>query len=122
MTASPTARTLQRCRKEGWRAHVVEKWIPQTHRRIDLFGFIDVLALDGEDGCLGIQATSTSNVSSRLHKSFTETREALIDWLRHGNRFEVWGWATRGPAGKRKLWTLKQVGVILDGDDLIRAD
>src|SRR3546814_2519291 len=72
MSASPTARTLAKLRADGWLAWVVEKWIPQTRKRSDLFGFIDILALrDGE--VLAVQATSRSNVrdrkSTRLNSS-----------------------------------------------------
>src|SRR3546814_5061317 len=67
MSASPTARTLAKLRADGWLAWVVEKWIPQTRKRSDLFGFIDILAQrDGE--VLAVQATSRSNVSSRVNK------------------------------------------------------
>lgn len=114
MSASPTARTLQHCKKIGWRAGVVEKWIVQTKQRKDLYGFIDLIVLDDDTGCLGIQATATGSMSSRLHKSMEETEAALRDWLSHDNRFEVWGWAKRGKVGKRKLWTLRRIKVELD--------
>lgn len=64
---SPTARTLAKLRKEGWLAWVVEKWIPQTQQRSDLFGFIDVLAIRGDE-TLAVQSTSRSNVSGRVKK------------------------------------------------------
>lgn len=87
---SPTARTLAYLRKDGWLAWVVEKWIPQSRRRSDLFGFIDVLAIRGDE-TLGVQSTSGSNVSSRVskiteHEHVARVREA--GWLIH-----VHGWA-----------------------------
>ena len=84
----------------------MEKWIPQTKRRMDLFGCIDLVALDGQPGVLGIQATSGSNHSSRVAKALDEPR--LQEWLSAGNRFAVWSWAKRGPRGGRKLWTLRE--------------
>ena len=89
MAMSPTARTLAKLRKEGWLAWVVEKWIPQTQRRSDLFGFIDVLAIRGDE-TLGVQSTSRSNVSSRVnkiadHENVARVREA--GWIIH-----VHGW------------------------------
>lgn len=125
MTTSPTARSLLHCRKQGWRAGVVEKWRPQKAgelggrttffltNRLDLFGFIDIIALDTIPGTLGIQATSTDNMAARIHKATEDTADALKDWLLAGNRFEVWGWAKRGARGKRKLWTLRVVDVEL---------
>ena len=104
--SSPTSRTLQECRKRGWTSAVVEKWIPQTKRRLDLFGCIDIVALDGQPGVLGIQATSGGNHSSRVSKALEEPR--LQEWLRAGNRFAVWSWSKKGPAGTRKKWTLRE--------------
>jgi hypothetical protein len=42
---TPTQRALAECKKRGWQAQVVEKWIPHTRRRLDLFGVIDIVAL-----------------------------------------------------------------------------
>lgn len=56
----------------------------------DLYGFGDLLVLDGEPGALLIQATSRDNVAARLRK-IREIPEARR-WLAAGNRIEVWGW------------------------------
>lgn len=89
MAASPTARTLEALRKEGWLAWVVEKWIPQVRKRSDLFGFIDILAIkDGE--VLAVQATSRSNVSSRVRKIADHENVGAVRLA--GWRIEVWGW------------------------------
>ena len=40
-----------------------------------------------------------------------------MTWLQGGGRFEVWGWAKRGKAGARKLWTLSRRRVkLVDGE------
>ena len=117
MADTPTSRTLAECRKRGWLAHVVEKWIPQRKIRVDCLGPGDDQVLDGEPGCLMIQATSTSNMSSRVTKMCGERKGEVTRWLEANNRAEVWGWAKRGKAGKRKLWTLRRVRVYLrDGE------
>lgn len=86
---TPTARTLQTCKANGWRADVVERRLPFCHVTKDLFGFIDVLAL--ADGMtLGIQATTGDNHAARVAKITGECREAAKDWLRAGNHLEVW--------------------------------
>lgn len=112
---SPTARTLAECRKRGWIAQVVEQTIripgKRTFKR-DLFGVIDIVAVT-PTGILGIQATSGSNVSSRINKAKAESR--LIVWLRVGARFEVWGWAKQGPRGKRKTWQLRAEEIVIVG-------
>lgn len=71
MPASPTSRTLQECKKRGWRAQRVERYCPHSKRRIDLFGFGDVVAVTG-DSVLAIQTTSVSNQSNRFTKITTE--------------------------------------------------
>jgi hypothetical protein len=45
MSASPTARTLPRLRREGRTACVVERFNPHAKIRQDLFGFIGVRAI-----------------------------------------------------------------------------
>lgn len=89
MAMSPTARTLAKLRKEGWLAWVVEKWIPQTQQRSDLFGFIDVLAIRGDE-TLAVQSTSRSNVSGRVRK-ITE-HENLAAVRAAGWSIHVHGW------------------------------
>jgi len=102
MATTPTARTLAWLKKQGYTAGVVEKWIPQTRQRKDLFGFIDLIAIrEGET--VGIQATSTGNMASRVKKIMDS--EHMPTWLLAGNKLWVVGWAKRGKAGKRKLWT-----------------
>jgi hypothetical protein len=88
-------------------AYVAEKWIPGANVRRDAFGFGDVLVLDGKPGSLLIQATVTGSMASRRTKIIGKCSELARAWLQAGNRIEVWGWAKRGAAGKRKLWTLK---------------
>ena len=111
MAAGPTQRTLEALRKDGWTCAVAEKWIPQTRQRSDLFGGIDIVALK-ENRTLGVQCTSASNVSSRVKK--LTALPGMRAWLEAGNWLEVWGWAKRGKAGKRKLWTRSIHEITLD--------
>ena len=92
---SPVSHTLNLLRRQAWLCAVVEKWIPKVKRRKDLFGFADVLAVSTADKAfLLIQATSDSNVSSRLKKA--QARPELAAWLRAGGLFEVHGWSRCG--------------------------
>jgi hypothetical protein len=61
---SPTARTLEHMRKRGYTCQVVEHWNNFSRRRVDLFGFIDVLCVKGED-IVGVQACSAGGSSKR---------------------------------------------------------
>lgn len=93
---------------------MVEKWIPQTKRRVDLFGFIDIVAVVPGSHLLGIQATSNDNVASRITKIREDCQAAARDWLEAGGRIAVYGWAKKGGRGQRKLWTLRVEHVHLD--------
>lgn len=107
--SSPTQRSLDYCRKHGWTAGVVEKWNPHARIRQDLFGCIDMIVLDDEQGPLAVQATSGSGHAARRKKSIAEPR--LKTWLESPARFEVWSWSKKGPRGKRKTWTLRREAI-----------
>ena len=93
MPTSPTQRSLALLRKRGYVAEVVEKWIPQVKRRKDLFGIGDVLAIrEGE--VLLVQATSDSNVSSRVNKIGDAEQTGAV--RKAGIRIHVHGWRKRG--------------------------
>ena len=111
--SSPTSRTLDECRKRKWPACVVEKWLPKTNIRVDVWGFGDLLAIDDEPGSLLIQACVTGDAAKRVRKIREHCWANAQAWLRAGNRIQVWGWAKRGAAGKRKVWTLKVYDVEL---------
>lgn len=86
---SPTQRTLKRLREAGYRAAVVEKWNPHAKLRQDLFGCVDVLAI-GNGETVAVQATSYSNVASRVSK-LTDS-DALADMREAGWKVLVHGW------------------------------
>ncbi len=112
--SSPTSRTLELLRKEGWTAQVVERWNPHSKTRLDLFGGIDVLACKPLEGLhmisgrnvLGVQACAGASHSCRKAKLLSEKKMAI--WLAAGGRLEVWSWSKRGPRGKRKTWTVRR--------------
>jgi hypothetical protein len=102
---TPTARTLAALRKLGYLAAVVEKWLPRIKRRQDLFGFGDVLAVHpGDRVFMIVQATTGSNVASRLNKA--RALPALTTWLGAGGTFEVWGWKKM-----KGRWHVRRVAV-----------
>lgn len=86
----PTQRSLKHLRDAGYLVEVVERWIPQARKRKDLFGFIDIMALNGEE-TLAVQTTSASNVSARVkkiteHENLSAVRDAGWRILVHGWR------------------------------------
>ena len=115
MPTSPTQRTLKYYRDLHWTCQVVEKWVPIAKKRIDLFGCIDIIAIQQGAGIIGIQATSGTNQSQRRTKAMAEPE--LRTWLEAGGRFWVVSWSKKGAAGKRKLWTIRQEEITLEDLD-----
>ena len=80
---SPTQRTLRALKEQGREAAIVEKWnayAGEHGKRIDLFGIIDVLALDPIRGVIGIQCCG-SDFKKHLDKILIEKRPETINWL-----------------------------------------
>lgn len=117
---SPTQRSLKRLRDAGMIAAITEKWNQFARVRQDLFGCLDLIALDVANGrTLGIQTTSGANVAARIEKIYAT--ENARHWLMAGNRLVVHGWSKRGPRGKRKVWTCREVEIVIDGGALVAS-
>jgi len=102
---SPTQRTLEHLRSTGFPlVQVVERWNPHARVRQDLFGIVDVLAVS-ESQIVGVQATSDSNVASRVRK--IEESPATPVLRRAGIRLLVHGWKKR----RNGRWVLREVDV-----------
>lgn len=124
MSLSPTQRTLRELRQQGRVCGIVERWIPRPGRahgvRVDLFGIIDIIALDPERGVVGVQSCGQA-FAEHERKFFEERAQECIDWLATpGTVLELWGWrkvkVKRG--GKAMVWrprirtfTLQDFGV-----------
>jgi len=95
MSASPTQRTIRALRDKGMKCAIVEKRIAHAGPHgitQDLFGIIDVIALDPERGVVGIQSTGQA-FSEHDRKLREEGAQACIDWLgTPGTALELWGW------------------------------
>jgi hypothetical protein len=84
-----TQYTLADMRKRGYEAFVTEHWSSFARRRIDLFGFCDVLCL-GDDEVVAVQTTSWTNVSARIRKIADHENVAAV--RKAGIRIIVQGW------------------------------
>lgn len=135
---SPTSRSLDELRRRGYAAGVVERHNTFSRKKNDLLGCIDLVAVYPGDplvmaealrlgvpeqagtggGTLGVQACAGASHAARRTKALGQW--GLLAWLLTGNRFEVWSWAKRGKAGKRKLWVLRADEVKLDQPGVLR--
>jgi len=109
MPDSPTSRSLAWLRANGFTAQKVEYWNSYARRRIDLFGVIDIVAVNEQGVIMGVQATDGTSVAKHITKCKAEKR--LRNWLMGSGVFEVHGWAKQGARGERKTWTLRRVPI-----------
>ena len=110
---SATQATRKHLKALGLESAITERWNPFAGIRQDLFGFIDLLALDPTVGIIGIQTTTAHNAAARRAK--IEGLETLEPWIESGGIVEVWAWGQRGSRGKRKLWTLRRERLVGPG-------
>lgn len=117
---TPTARTLDWLRRAGYTAEKVERINPfagppdkrcpvcgknRIGKTVDLFGFIDVIAVGGgETGVLAVQSTAGGGSGDSNH--YARARKILgipaaRVWIEAGNRIMVQSWKQPGGAGTR---------------------
>jgi hypothetical protein len=94
---SPTQRTLRELRAIGRLVDVCERWMinprhPAGGFRKDMFGFLDLIALDAERGIIGIQSCSTDYKAHFDMIMDSDKTENVIEWLKCGGKLELWGW------------------------------
>lgn len=100
MKQSPTVRSLAHLRKTCQLVQVVEKWNPHARIRQDLFGIVDILAIqDGET--IAVQSTSWSNIKSRVNKMAES--DAIEHLRKAGWRILVHGWKKNPKTNRYEL-------------------
>lgn len=85
---SPTQRSLEYLREQGYHCEVVEKWNSFTRQRKDLWGWCDILAIR-KDEVLAVQVTASA-VADRIKKIQESDTVALVRDA--GIRIECHGW------------------------------
>lgn len=90
---SPTQRTLKAMREQGRLCGIVEKFQQYGGKfgvRQDLFGFIDIIAIDPTEGIIAIQSCG-QDYSGHVKKLTEERNESVFEWLKHAP-CELWAW------------------------------
>ena len=124
--ASHVQRTLASLRKSGREAGVVERWIQQANKRIDLFGFIDLVSLDPHSGSIvAVQVCAASSLAAHRKKITGECGHLSRAWLECGGIIELWGWRKqkikRGGTAYRWIPVVEQIQY-QDGWQINRLD
>lgn len=117
-----TRLTLIECRRRGWICDIVERKIPRCFITKDLFGCIDIIAVEpGKPGTIGVQSTVNNGGQHTKHHAKILAESRALEWLRAGNRLLLWSWAKQGARGKRKLWTLREEEILVGDWQRLRA-
>jgi hypothetical protein len=132
LAMNPNARTLEYLRREGWLCAGVEKYMKFGNmafgRRIDVWGFGDVLACHPGDAdtppqIVLVQACAAGDRGRRRRKilgQLTEADRAKLNdkewleaqmvaehakcWKKCEGKILLIAWAKKGPRGARKTW------------------
>lgn len=97
---SPTQRSLVMLREWGWTCQVVERWNQYARRRVDLFGVIDIVAIEPERSIIGVQTTTMSNASTHREK-ISKSAEAR-EWVAGGGVLHLHLWRKIGKPARWK--------------------
>lgn len=109
--ASALERSMGLLRAEGYLVGKTEHWHAFAKKRMDLFGFIDLVAL-GNGKIVAVQVTKNF-----LNEHITKIRSiaAAQRWLSCGGQIVIHWWRELGPKdGKR--WVLEVIGVVAAHD------
>lgn len=98
---SPTQRSLKHMRALGYVCDIVERRVPFQFVTKDLFGFIDILCVKGEE-IIGVQTTSGDNVAARVTKITEHENWPLVC---KAIRVIVHGWRKNS----KNRWVLREV-------------
>lgn len=130
MAKSPTSRTLEYFRADGWVIGNVERWIPyakndprshfRSGEKADLFGIIDMIAVR-PGHILGIQSTGTAFAA---HVRKIMDSEMTVPWLESGAGLILIGWrkVLKKREGKLKIYRPRIMDFMLIGKEIIRHE
>lgn len=118
-TVKSTERSLRWLREHGYEAGLVERRIPRVFTTVDLFGFLDIIAIAPRQ-IIGVQSC-IGNLQPHLRKIEAEPR--AVKWLLAGGLIHVHDWRKlklkRG--GLAVTWEVKRMAgrlqVTLDPTD-----
>lgn len=87
---------------------MVEKWNPFAKKRIDAWGFADILAFKTDmTGVLAVNSCSASSVSEHVKKY--KNMKDLAEFMCAGNSFEIHGWHPWTDEDKRDEVIIREV-------------
>lgn len=105
------ARSKAKLIADGYMVEIVERWNQFARVRKDLFGFIDILAIKG-DQVVGVQVTA-GNGDVAKHIDKIRSLQSSSVWLDSPHRsIVIHSWEKRGERGQRKVWTCVETEIL----------
>lgn len=104
---TPTQRSLKLLRERGYMAEVTERWNPYARVRHDLFSFIDILAVRGNE-TIGVQVTTATNMAARIAK-INGLQSADLWHCQPYRTIVIHGW--KRPTKTRRTWEVKELAL-----------
>ena len=113
---TPTQRTLAALRDQGRIPGIVERFntfIGPHGIRQDLFGFIDIIAIDPTQGIVAVQSCG-QDFSGHVTKIMVEKKDIVTLWVTHAP-LELWGWrkVKKKRGGKAMVWKPRVADITL---------
>jgi len=100
---------MELMREEGFTVGKTEQFNKFAKFRVDLFGFIDALAMDNNE-TVGVQSMVMGDINKHLIK--IAALPAAFTWLSiPTRRIELHAWAKQGARGERKLRVIRRIDV-----------
>ena len=115
-------------RKVDARGNYTDAWLATPHRRVDLFGCVDIVCIRNGQ-LVGIQATDATSAAKRFSKmriliegeaGKPPEDQPLTAWLNAGGLLEVWSWRGKhwetksGEMSRNKRWEMTVRPVTLE--------
>ena len=99
---------MRECRSRGYICDKTERWnafAGPFGRHEDLFGFIDLIALDPKQGIIAIQSTGPHGHAK--HRKDILVNAYALEWLKCGGVIEIWSWRKlkKHRGGKGRFWS-----------------
>jgi hypothetical protein len=104
-------RSMELLRKEGYVVGNAEYWSAFAGKAIDLFGFIDLVALDVENKKIIAVQVTKGHVSEHITK--IRSIKAASAWLECGGEIVIHHWWEVGPG---KPWSMEVISITADSD------
>ena len=120
MATLSLSRSKKLLESQGFKVGIVEYWHAYAHKRMDLYGLADLVALRGDRaGTTYIQCCG-EDIQSHVEKMLANT--VMPDLLKAGNPCFLWAWRKRGGRGERKMWDLKEIEFLIEAGQVVHRE